>query len=546
MITSLHIKNIGIIDEININLNEGFNVLTGETGAGKTLIIDSLQIIAGGRFSKEMIRRGENQSYVEMSLYLPNKGFEEDAVIVSREMNIKGKNLCKINGRLVTVSELKEFMKDIIDIHGQNDNQSILDNSTHISLIDGFADSEISNVKNEYTELYKEYQLTKKALNDNYGDDREKQRKLDLLKYEVEEIENANLKIGEEEEIEEKRKIISSSEKIVNNLQEAEMQISENVIENLNIAIRSMEKIETYKEEYATLVGELKNAYYELQEAARDISSNREDIYFDEEEQKKIEERWDLIHSLKRKYGNTIEEILKYKEEKSEEINQIENLDEYILSLKKQKQKLEKQMLELANKMHLIREKYGEKLSAEINSELQDLEMKNAKFSVHFENNEETDFNKDGLDKIEFMIQTNVGEEAKPLTKIASGGEMSRIMLAIKNVLADVDKIPVLIFDEIDTGISGIAANSTGEKMKSISKNHQVICVTHQASIAAKGDYNYYISKQVVNEKTSTKIKLLSENEVINEIARISSGSISEASINHAKELRNRKLKLVI
>lgn len=546
MITSLHIKNIGIIDEININLNEGFNVLTGETGAGKTLIIDSLQIIAGGRFSKEMIRRGENQSYVEMSLYLPNKGFEEDTVIVSREMNIKGKNLCKINGRLVTVSELKEFMKDVIDIHGQNDNQSILDNSTHISLIDGFADSEISNVKNEYTELYKEYQLTKKALNDNYGDDREKQRKLDLLKYEVEEIENANLKIGEEEEIEEKRKIISSSEKIVNNLQEAEMQISENVIENLNIAIRSMEKIETYKEEYATLVGELKNAYYELQEAARDISSNREDIYFDEEEQKEIEERWDLIHSLKRKYGNTIEEILKYKEEKSEEINQIENLDEYILSLKKQKQKLEKQMLELANKMHLIREKYGEKLSAEINSELQDLEMKNAKFSVHFENNEETDFNKDGLDKIEFMLQTNVGEEAKPLTKIASGGEMSRIMLAIKNVLADVDKIPVLIFDEIDTGISGIAANSTGEKMKSISKNHQVICVTHQASIAAKGDYNYYISKQVVNEKTSTKIKLLSENEVINEIARISSGSISEASINHAKELRNRKLKLVI
>ena len=546
MITSLHIKNIGIIDEININLNEGFNVLTGETGAGKTLIIDSLQIIAGGRFSKEMIRRGENQSYVEMSLYLPNKGFEEDTVIVSREMNIKGKNLCKINGRLVTVSELKEFMKDIIDIHGQNDNQSILDNSTHISLIDGFADSEISNVKNEYTELYKEYQLTKKALNDNYGDDREKQRKLDLLKYEVEEIENANLKIGEEEEIEEKRKIISSSEKIVNNLQEAEMQISENVIENLNIAIRSMEKIETYKEEYATLVGELKNAYYELQEAARDISSNREDIYFDEEEQKEIEERWDLIHSLKRKYGNTIEEILKYKEEKSEEINQIENLDEYILSLKKQKQKLEKQMLELANKMHLIREKYGEKLSAEINSELQDLEMKNAKFSVHFENNEETDFNKDGLDKIEFMIQTNVGEEAKPLTKIASGGEMSRIMLAIKNVLADVDKIPVLIFDEIDTGISGIAANSTGEKMKSISKNHQVICVTHQASIAAKGDYNYYISKQVINEKTSTKIKLLNENEVINEIARISSGSISEASINHAKELRNRKLKLVI
>ena len=210
MITSLHIKNIGIIDEININLNEGFNVLTGETGAGKTLIIDSLQIIAGGRFSKEMRRRGENFSYVEMSLYLPNKGFEDDTVIVSREMNLKGKNLCKINGRMVTVNELKEFMKNIIDIHGQNENLSILDNSTHINLIDGFANEEISQIKSNYQKLYEEYLNTKKELNENYGDDREKQRRLDLLKYEVEEISSANLKLKEDEEIEEKRKLISS------------------------------------------------------------------------------------------------------------------------------------------------------------------------------------------------------------------------------------------------------------------------------------------------------------------------------------------------
>ena len=546
MITSLHIKNIGIIDEININLNEGFNVLTGETGAGKTLIIDSLQIIAGGRFSKEMIRRGENFSYVEMSLYLPNKGYEDDTVIVSREMNLKGKNLCKINGRMVTVNELKEFMKNIIDIHGQNENLSILDNSTHINLIDGFANEKISQIKSNYQKLYEEYLNTKKELNENYGDDREKQRRLDLLKYEVEEISSANLKLKEDEEIEEKRKLISSSEKIVTNLQEAEMQISENVIENLNIAIRSMEKIEIYKEEYSTLVSELKSAYYELQEAARDISNHKEEIYFDEEEQREIEERWDLIHSLKRKYGNTIEEILKYKEEKNKEIEQIENLDSYILKLKEKKQKLEKEMKSLAEKMHLIREKYANILSLQINKELKDLEMKNAKFSVNFLGNEEKSFNKDGIDRLEFMIQTNVGEITKPLAKIASGGEMSRIMLAIKNVLADVDQTPVLIFDEIDTGISGSAANSTGEKMKSISKNHQVICVTHGASIAAKGDYNYYICKEVKDEKTSTKIKLLTEKETIEEIARIASGSISEASINHAKELRGQKLKLVI
>ena len=546
MITSLHIKNIGIIDEININLNEGLNVLTGETGAGKTLIIDALQIISGGRFSKEMIRRGENFSYVEMSLYLPNRNFEEDTVIVSREMNLKGKNLCKINGRMVTVSELKEFMKNIIDIHGQNENQSILDSSTHIDLLDGFANEEILGIKNNYIKLYEEDLKIKRLLNENYGDDKEKQRKLDLLKYEVEEISSANLKVGEDEEIEEKRKLIISSEKIVNNLQEAELQISENVIENLNIAIRSMEKIESYKEDYSILVGELKNAYYELQEAARDISGHREEIYFDEEEQKEIEERVDLIHSLKRKYGNTIEEILDYKQKKIEEIEQIENLDTYILELKKKQKKLETEMKILAEKMHSIREKYINIVETQINKELEDLEMKNAKFSVKFLEKENIEFNKNGIDKLEFMLQTNVGETAKPLVKIASGGEMSRIMLAIKNVLADVDKTPVLIFDEIDTGISGVAANSTGEKMKAISKNHQVICVTHQASIAAKGDYNYYICKEVKDNKTLTKIKLLTENEVIMEIARISSGDITEASINNAKELRERKLKLVV
>ena len=330
MITSLHIKNIGIIDEININLNEGLNVLTGETGAGKTLIIDALQIISGGRFSKEMIRRGENFSYVEMSLYLPNRNFEEDTVIVSREMNLKGKNLCKINGRMVTVSELKEFMKNIIDIHGQNENQSILDSSTHIDLLDGFANEEILGIKNNYIKLYEEDLKIKRLLNENYGDDKEKQRKLDLLKYEVEEISSANLKVGEDEEIEEKRKLIISSEKIVNNLQEAELQISENVIENLNIAIRSMEKIESYKEDYSILVGELKNAYYELQEAARDISGHREEIYFDEEEQKEIEERVDLIHSLKRKYGNTIREFRYLYFRAKEKAKKIRNRNENI------------------------------------------------------------------------------------------------------------------------------------------------------------------------------------------------------------------------
>ena len=261
-------------------------------------------------------------------------------------------------------------------------------------------------------------------------------------------------------------------------------------------------------------------------------------MYFDEEEQNKIEERLDLINSLKRKYGNTVEEILEYKEKVNQEIFEIENLEGYILKLKSELKKIEKEMLEIARTLNSIRNKYAEILSKKINNELKDLEMKNAKFGISVEFSKENNFNSNGLDKVEFVISTNVGEDAKSLIKIASGGEMSRIMLAIKSVLADIDQIPVIVFDEIDTGISGVAANATGEKMKNISKTHQVICVTHLASIAAKGEYNYFVCKEVENEKTRTKVKQLNEEEVLKEIARISSGTVTDISINHAKELR--------
>lgn len=543
MINTLHIKNIGIIDDITINLNEGFNVLTGETGAGKTLIIGSLQILAGGRFSKEMIRHGECNSFVEMSIYLPDSEYEEDNVIVSREINIKGKNTCKINGRLVTVNELKTFMNNVIDIHGQNDNQSILDVSTHIELLDEYADKELKEIKNKYKKEYEEYLEIKSELNKNYGDDKEKQRKLDLLNYQVNEIEDAKLKIGEEDELENRRKSMLAAEKIASNLSEAENQINSNAIDAMNIAIKSLEKIESYNSEYSEIASRLKEAYYEVQEAARDLAYLNEDLYFDEEEQANVEERLDLINSLKRKYGNDIKEILEYKEEVNKEIFEIENLEGYIKSLKNSLIKKEEILADLSNKMNKIRNKYSKELIQKINNELKELEMKNAKFNIKIDFSENNEFNKNGLDKVEFLIATNVGEEEKPLVKIASGGEMSRFMLAIKNVLADVDKIPVIIFDEIDTGISGVAANVTGEKIKQISKSHQVICVTHLASIAAKGDYNYFICKEIEDGKTKTRVKQLSEDEVLEEIARISTGNISEISIKHAKELRGIGLK---
>lgn len=541
MITTLHIKNIGIIDDLSIDLNNGLNVLTGETGAGKTLIIDSLGIISGGRFSKEMIRKGETNSFVEICMYEPeNENSIEGNIIVSREINSNGRNMCKINGRMVTVNELKNFMSKFIEIHGQNDNQSLLDNKFHLKYLDGFIGEELLKYKQEYKENYTRYIEIKQELKANYGDEKERERKLDLLKYQFNEIEEADLKEKEEEELEEKRKIMLNSEKISNSLNEADEAIGESSIDSINLAIRAMEKIEGIDTKYEAITGNLKNIYYDLQELSRDISNEKEDIYFDEQERNEVEERLDLIYSLKRKYGNNILEILNYKEEIEKEIQHIENLDDYNRKLKKELKQIKEKMTKLAINIHNLRKEYAKVLGININKILEDLEMKNAKINIHVDYKEE-EFFENGKDEIEFYITTNLGEDEKQLSKIASGGEMSRIMLAIKKVLADTDKMPVLIFDEIDTGISGKAANAVAEKLNSISKNHQVLCISHLPSIAASADYNYFISKKVLNDRTNTNIKLLNEEETIKEIARISSGEINEATIQYATQLRNKK-----
>lgn len=541
MISTLHIKNIGIIDDLVVDLNEGLNVLTGETGAGKTLIIDSIEIICGGRFSKEMIRKGETNSYIELCMFEPENEHSMDGnIIISREISTNGKNMCKINGRMVTVAELKEFMSNFIEIHGQNKNQELLNNKTHLSCLDGFIGDELKNIKEEYQTKYERYNEIKKELKQNYGDDKEKERKLDLLKYQIEEIETASLKKDEEQELEEKRNLMLNAEKITQNLNQADAVLSEQGIDAISLAIKSLEKIENIDEKYEKISSNLKSLYYELQEVSRDLSSYNDEIYFDEEERNETEERLDLIHSLKRKYGNTIEEILQYKEEIEHEVAHIENLDEYNNKLKQEQVKLKEEMNKLALKIHKIREEKANILSQNINKELKDLEMKNAKINVHV-NYLENEFYKTGKDEVEFYISTNVGEDEKELAKIASGGEISRIMLAIKKVLAQSDKMPVLIFDEIDTGISGNAANMVAKKLSEISKNHQILCISHMPSVAAMADYNYFISKKVVEERTNTNIKLLNEEEIIEEIARISSGQINDVTIKYATELRSKK-----
>lgn len=539
MITTLHIKNIGIIDDLVIDFNNGFNVLTGETGAGKTLIVGSLGIITGGRFSKDMIRKGENYSFVEANIYCPESEIAIDGnIIVSREIYVNGRNSCKVNGRLVTVNELKKIMEKIIDIHGQQDSQNLLDVSKHICYLDEFAGEKIANLKKEYIELYTNYNDIEKKLKQNYGNDKERERKLDLLQYQLKEIERANLKVGEEEDLREKHSLMKNSEKLQENLKNIDENLRLQAIEGVSISIKCLEKIEDCGTIYTEKLSELKNIYYEIQELSRDFSDMQEEVCFDTYERDDIEKRLDEIFSLKRKYGNSIEEILKYKDELESEINNIENMEDINNKLKNEKKKLEEKMNVMCNEMDIIRNDSALYLSKKINKELQELEMIHSKFSVHIEKMQESEFNPNGLNKVEFMICTNTGEEEKELSRIASGGEMSRIMLAIKTVLADVDEVPILIFDEIDTGISGKAAKTVAEKMKIISSKHQVICVTHLASIAAQGDYNYYISKSVKDNKTTTSVRNLNEEETIKEIARIANGDITEVAIANARELR--------
>lgn len=536
MISTLHIKNIGIIDEILIDFSKGLNILTGETGAGKTLIIDALGIVSGGRFSKEMIRKGENHSFVEVSIYLPdNPKSIDNNIIISREIFDNGRNTCKINGRLVTVNELKEFMKNIINIHGQNDNQNLLNKENHIKYLDKFLGKEFLNKKLNYTRLYNEYVSINKELKENYGDEKEKQRKLDLLYYQLNEIKNANLKMNEDEELEEQKNLIVNAERISKSLNEADLQINENALNALSIAIKRLERIEEINVKYQKTLSSLKSNYYDLQEIAIDLSHYNSDSSFEESEREEIENRIDEINDLKRKYGNTIGEILNYKQEIEEEINKIENVEEKNKKLKSELDNIEIELEKLGKELHKDREEKGIVLAEKINKELTDLEMPNAKFQISINN---VNFNKDGIDEVEFMITTNKGEDFKSLIKTASGGEMSRIMLAIKTVLSDIDEVPILIFDEIDTGISGKAGSAVGEKLKTISKKHQVIIVTHLASIAAKGNANYYIYKEVEENNTKTRIKNLNEQEVLEEIARIASGIVSEISLQHARELR--------
>lgn len=543
MINTLHLKNIGIIDEITIDFNKGLNVLTGETGAGKSLIIDSIAILSGGRVLKEIIRKGANYSFVEASIYLPKEKLSQDNyVIVSREIYLTGKNICKINGRLVTVNELKEFMQNVVDIHGQNDNQKLMRSGNHIEFLDNYSNVKILTLKKEYESLYNEYLELKENLKKNYGNERERKRTLDLLNYEFDEIKEASLKDGEEDILQDKRKLIQNSEKIYSTLVKSEKNLSQNVLSSLQETIHDFSKISDINIIYKDIFTRLNDSYYDLEDILLCIEEKKADIFFDENSANEICNRLDIIYNLKRKYGNSISEILEYCNNLEIKINEINNLEQYIENINFKLDKVKSKMFQISKSIHEVRVNESEKLEININHELEDLEMKNAKFKVNIEFDINEEYTKNGLDKIEFLISTNIGEDFKPLIKVASGGELSRIMLAIKTVLAVVDEVPIMIFDEIDTGIGGRAAKAVSQKIRKISTTHQILCVTHLAVVAAHADYNYNIVKKVEGGKTNTYVEILDEKRVIEEIARMASGEINQVTIEHAMLLRKQRV----
>lgn len=537
MLGQLHIKNIGIIDEITVNFDENLNIITGETGAGKSLIIDSINAITGSRVSKEIIRTGTDMAFVEACFF----GDNEDTIL-AREIYQNGRNICKINGKMATVSELKEIGEKLIDIHGQHDNQSLLDPKTHLELLDNFAGTNLYKIKEEYSQNLEKYREVTAKIKSNYGDEQERARRLDLLNYQIDEIEMARLKPTEEDELLSRRKILMNSEKIAKSLNTSHEAIDNVILESLSNVTRSITNISDLDEKYNTLLTQINDSYYNLQDVVSTLSEYSSEIDFSENEQEEIEERLDLINNMKRKYGNTIEDILAYYDKVCEEKHFLENSEEIINKLKNEQQELIVKLDKIADDITAKRKECAENIEVKINEQMQDLEMKKA--YLKFEFNKSEIYLDNGKDNVQLLICTNVGDDLKPLSKIASGGEISRVMLAIKTVLGEYDSVPTMIFDEIDTGISGQAGKAVAEKLKIIGKTHQVICVTHLPSIVAAGSSNYYINKVVKNGQTRTQIKKLNEEETIKEIARVIAGDdITDAVIEHARELKNNKKK---
>lgn len=552
MLINLHVKNLALIEEVDVDFTNGLIVLTGETGAGKSLILGSVNIALGNKVPKDVIRTGADFSIVELT-FLVNEEIikkiknmdifvgEDNTVTVTRKIS-GGRSVSKINGETVNINTLKQIMGMLIDIHGQHDHQSLLYPGKHLEILDKYAKENIKEDKKELKQLYKSYSELKKKLAAYDMDESKRAREIEFAQYEVDEIDMADLKIDEDIQLEEVFKKLSNSQEILSGLSEVYGYLNyESDYGAGSLIGRAVSEMNNMKM-VDTKIEEFQNVLYDIDSLCRDFTKQLEDynnsLEFDPSYAKEVEDRLDTINHLKLKYGKTIEEILDYKDKKQVYLDQLNNYQQEIERINEKIDEYENKIRSVSERLSAKRKEAALELEKLVTEALVDLNFISVEFRIEIKEKEQ--LTEEGADYVEFMISTNPGEPMKPLAKVASGGELSRIMLAIKSILATEDEIETLIFDEIDTGISGKTASMVAEKLARISKNHQVLCISHLAQIAAMADHHYLIQKKSENDVTTTNIYQLGRNESIEELVRINGdGTITSAAISHAMEMKD-------
>lgn len=552
MLIQLNIKNFALIEEIKVEFSEGFNILSGETGAGKSILIDAIDYVLGGKFSKSLIRTGENRTYVEAIFTIDNKLVEkvldeldieyDDLIIISRETSLSGKTIVKVNGKSLIVSQLKKIRGKILDIHGQHENQALLDRSNHIIYLDNFIGDELNKPLNEFNTLKEKLNEVKSRISKLNGNE-DRNKLIDYKKFQIDDISKGNLRAGEEEELKDEYNLLYNAEKINKSITTScyllnSREDGNSVVESLSKVISELSSVEVNSQAVASKRAIIEEAYYNIEEASRELRDIAEETVYDENKLSKINERIYEINGYKKKYGNSVEEIIEYLNKLKLEYNELINATEILNELEQEKNKIIEDMKKVGLVLHNIRSKASEVLKNKLLKELSyvGLEKSTMEIVVDFCDT----YNENGFDEVSFLISTNTGEPVKPLEKVLSGGELSRIMLAFKCVFAIKDGISTLIFDEIDTGVSGVVAKRIGEKMYELSLGHQVLCITHLPQIAILSDYHYFVSKQIKDNKTFTKISILNKDEKIRQVATMMGGNeITEATELNVKEMYN-------
>ncbi|MFR1708141.1 MAG: DNA repair protein RecN [Clostridium sp.] len=552
MLLQLNIMNFALIEKLSIDFSTGFNVLSGETGAGKSILIDAINFVLGGKFNKNLIRVGEDKTIVEAVFSIENQRTkdvlkeldvnDEGIVILSRESFHSGKTIAKVNNKSLLLSKIKQVSETLIDIHGQHENQNLLDSSKHINYVDSFGQNLLVDKLKEYENYYLKYGEIEEKINGIQGNDGEREKKIDFLKFQIDEINSIKPKIGEDEELSKKFNMLSNGEKIKKALEKSYILLKENdesrisIIDSLMYVIRELKSIENHHEEIKPVVVSLEESYYLLEDNTRTISDLKDNTDYDMGELEFINSRMYQLSACKKKYGPTLEDVIAYKNSIEDEYFELINSGEIIEALLKEKKKLYEKLIGISETLHNIRLNISETLEKEIKKELAYIGLEKSIFKIDVSYTE--NLNSRGRDKIQFKISTNPGQPLQPLEEVVSGGELSRIMLALKTVFVDKDQIPSVIFDEVDTGISGRIAQRVGEKMVLISENHQVFCITHLPQIAALADANYLIEKNSNDVTTFTMVKKLKDDEVEQEVARIIGGSeVTAITVENAREM---------